>query len=233
MSDSVDSIEASAVADAVASVQRRISALAGSRHVQLVAVTKGFGADAIRAAVAAGCTAIGENYAQELQHKMADVAASGGLEPRPEVHFIGQLQTNKVRVIASMVDVWETVDRAALADEISKRAPGARVYVQVNTTDEAGKGGCAPHEAAGLVEHCTNVGLQVEGVMTVGPTSEDPDATSSAFALLAALADSLGLTARSMGMSGDYEVAIARGATHVRIGSALFGPRPVRRAQMG
>jgi pyridoxal phosphate enzyme (YggS family) len=227
------SVDASAVAEAVAIVQRRIAALAGPRPVQLVAVTKGFGADAIRAAVAAGCTAIGENYAQELQHKMADLTATGGPDPWPEIHFIGQLQTNKVRLIATTVDVWETVDRALLADEIAKRAPGARVYVQVNTTAEAGKGGCAPDEAAALVEHCRDAGLRVEGLMTVGPTSADPDATSAAFASLAALADRLGLPARSMGMSGDYELAIAHGATHVRIGSALFGPRPVRRARMG
>ena len=229
----LDSVDAAAVAEAVAKVEERIRAVAGARHVQLVAVTKGFGADAIIAAVAAGCTAIGENYAQELQHKAADLATAGVADVRPEVHFIGQLQTNKVRLIASMVDVWETVDRLALADEIAKRAPGARVYVQVNTTGEVGKGGCAPDATAALAEHCGRKGLRVEGLMTVGPTSGDHDQTSAAFAALAVLADGIGLAGRSMGMSGDYELAIAHGATHVRIGSALFGPRPVRRAQMG
>jgi pyridoxal phosphate enzyme (YggS family) len=149
------------------------------------------------------------------------------------VHFIGQLQTNKVRLVAALVDVWETVDRAALADEIAKRAPGARVYVQVNLTAEANKGGCSPEETEGLVQHCVAAGLHVEGLMTVGPTSADPEATAVAFTALDALAARLGLAGRSMGMSGDYESAIAHGATHVRIGSALFGPRPIRRAQIG
>ncbi len=225
--------DAATVADAVESVGRRIGALAGGRRVQLIAVTKGFGVDAIVAAVAAGCTAIGENYAQELQHKMAEIEASGGLHPRPEVHFIGQLQTNKVRLVAPLVDVWETVDRTALADEIAKRAPGARVYVQVNFTAEADKGGCPPDDAETLVHHCAAVGLHVEGLMTVGPTSADPAETAAAFAALDTLAERLELDARSMGMSGDYEAAIAHGATHVRIGSALFGPRPIRDARIG
>lgn len=228
-----DVVDAAAVAEAVGAVDRRIAALAGGRRVQLVAVTKGFGADAIVAAVAAGCTAIGENYAQELQHKMAEIEASGGLHPRPEVHFIGQLQTNKVRLVAPLVDVWETVDRAALADEIAKRVPGARVYVQVNLTAEADKGGCSPEEAEVLVQNCAAAGLHVEGLMTVGPTSADPAETAAAFGALDALAERLGLAGRSMGMSGDYESAIAHGATHVRIGSALFGPRPIRRARIG
>ena len=226
-------MDASAVAEAVARVEQRLAVLAPDRIVQLVAVTKGFGADAIRAAIAAGCRAIGENYAQELQHKMAELGAEEPLDPAPEVHFIGQLQTNKVRLLASLVDVWETVDRESLADEIAKRVAAARVYVQVNTTGEAGKGGCARSEAAALVTHCTSKGLRVEGLMTVGPTSGDPEQTSAAFARLAALSDELGVEARSMGMSGDYELAVAHGATHVRIGSALFGPRPFRRAQMG
>jgi uncharacterized pyridoxal phosphate-containing UPF0001 family protein len=129
--------------------------------------------------------------------------------------------------------VWETVDRPSLADEIAKRSPGARVYVQVNLTAEAGKGGCSPEETAALVQHCGAAGLRVEGLMTVGPTSADPAETATAFAALDALAGRLGLAGRSMGMSGDYETAIAHGATHVRIGSALFGPRPIRRARIG
>lgn len=231
-------VDAAAVAEAVGSVEERIRALAGARAapnraVQLVAVTKGFGEDAIVAAVAAGCSAIGENYAQELQHKMRALDAVGGVHPRPEIHFIGQLQTNKVRAIASLVDVWETVDRASLADEIAKRTSGARVYVQVNTTGEEAKGGCAPDATPALVEHCRAAGLRVEGLMTVGPTSGDREATAAAFETLTALADQLELPSRSMGMSGDYESAIERGATHVRIGSALFGERPNRRARIG
>lgn len=226
-------VDAAAVAEAVRVVTRRICAVAGGRDVRLIAVTKGFDADAIIAAAAAGCTAIGENYAQELVHKIEAVHASGVVPVLPEIHFIGQLQTNKVRMIANLVDVWQTVDRPALAAEIAKRAPTARVFVQVNTTAEAAKGGCRPEDTAELVRCCTEAGLQVEGLMTVGPTSGGAEQTASAFEMLRVLADELGLPGRSMGMSGDYESAIAHGATHVRIGSALFGPRPNRRAQIG
>jgi hypothetical protein len=208
--------------------------------VELIAVTKGFGRDAIDAAVAAGCRSIGENYAQELVAKLAaDDSPHPPQEPqpttsvRPVVHFIGQLQTNKVRTIATLVDVWQTVDRAGLADEIARRAPHARVFVQVNTTAEDAKGGCPPHATATLVEHCRTNDLVVEGLMTVGPTSVDVAATHAAFALLDSLADDVGVAGRSMGMSADFEIGIAHGATHVRIGSALFGTRPHRRAQIG
>jgi pyridoxal phosphate enzyme (YggS family) len=230
MSATVDPV---AVAAAVGRLNARLHELSPHRQVQLVAVTKGFGADAITAAVDAGCTAIGENYAQELAAKWAELGGGTALATRPEVHFIGQLQTNKVRSIASIVDVWETVDRAHLADEIAKRAPGAAVYVQVSSTAEEGKGGCRPEDVGPLVAHCHSLGLDVRGLMTVGPTSGDPDGADAAFATLARLADELGLPSRSMGMSGDYELAVAHGATHVRLGSALFGTRPRARAAIG
>jgi pyridoxal phosphate enzyme (YggS family) len=216
-------VDPAAVASAVAAIRTRIRELAAGRDVHLIAVTKGIGPDAIEAAVTAGCTANGENYAQELQHKMA---ALGAEVARPEVHFIGQLQTNKVRLVASLVDVWQTVDRPSVVTEIARRAPGATAFVQVNTTDEPGKGGCAPDDTEGLVERCRTAGLVVSGLMTVGPTSAEPQQTADAFGALRALADRLGLPGCSMGMSGDYETAIAHGATHVRIGSALFGARP-------
>jgi pyridoxal phosphate enzyme (YggS family) len=149
------------------------------------------------------------------------------------VHFIGQLQSNKVRALADVVDVWQTVDRASLADEIAKRAPSAHAFVQVNTTDEPDKGGCAPDATASLVEHCRERGLIVHGLMTVGPTSGDRAGTRDAFSTLRRLADELGLESCSMGMSGDFEIAIELGATHVRIGSALFGQRPQRRPRIG
>lgn len=216
-------IDPAAVAAAVRSVTARIRELARGRDVQLIAVTKGFGADAIEAAVSAGCSAIGENYAQELKHKLATLGTG---VVKPTVHFIGQLQTNKVRLVAPLVDVWQTVDRASVVAEIARRAAGATVFVQVNTTDEAGKGGCRPDQTEGLVDRCRTSGLVVEGLMTVGPTSADPVRTAQAFGELRELADRLGLTGCSMGMSGDYETAIVHGATHVRIGSALFGARP-------
>src|SRR5690242_17625514 len=127
--------DATAVADSLRRVRDRITAAGGDARVSVLAVTKGFGAEAIEAALAAGCTAIGENYAQELLAKREAAA-------RAEVHFIGQLQTNKVRQIVGLVDVYETVDREHLVREIAKRDPGARVLVQVDTTGEPGKGGC-------------------------------------------------------------------------------------------
>jgi len=214
------------VAHNVHAVRERIAA-AGGRDVRLVAVTKTFGADAIRAAMAAGCDAIGENYAQELVTKLHDV------ESHPEVHFIGQLQSNKVRMIAPLVDVYESVDRESLAVEIARRAPGAVVLIQVHTQtgagDGAGKGGCQPADVPALVERVTSLGLHVAGLMTVGPTEGGPEAARPGFRQVRSLADRLGLVICSMGMSDDLEVAVEEGSTQVRIGSALFGARPPMR----
>jgi len=226
-------VDARQVAHAVAELRARVLVRSQGRPVQLIAVTKGFGADAIAAAVAAGCDAIGENYAQELIPKIAEHLATASDLARPEVHFIGQLQRNKVRSLASVVDVWQTVDRPSLVDEITRRAPGARIFVQVNTTAEAGKGGCEMAATPMVVDAAKQAGLVVEGLMTIGPTSGDPVETAAAFAKLRDLADRQGLVGCSMGMSGDLDTALDHGATHVRIGSALFGERPRRRASMG
>jgi pyridoxal phosphate enzyme (YggS family) len=216
--------DAAAVADHVAAVRARIEA-AGGRDVELIAVTKTFPADAIRAVTAAGCRAIGENYAQELVAKMATLAAAGCPEAGwPEVHFIGHVQTNKVRMLAPVVTVWETVDRPAIVHEIAKRAPGARIFVQVNVSGEAQKHGCRPDETDGLVRRAGEAGLRVEGLMTIGVLG-DPHAARAGFHTLRTLATSLGLHGCSMGMSDDLEIAVEEGATHVRVGSALFGPR--------
>jgi PLP dependent protein len=177
----------------------------------------------VTAAASAGCRAIGENYAQELVVK-APVAAAAGLA----VHFIGQLQTNKVRQLAGLVDVWETVDRPRLVAELARRAPGARILVQVDTTGEAGKGGCPVADVPALVAAAGDAGLVVEGLMTVGPTDGGPEAARPGFRTVRRLVDDLGLVTCSMGMSGDLEVAVAEGATEVRVGTALFGPRTPR-----
>lgn len=189
----------------------------------MLAVTKGFGPDALLAAAAAGCQAIGENYAQELLAKAA-TGASDGLD----VHFIGQLQTNKVRQLATAVAVWETVDRPRLVAEIARRAPGATILVQVDAVDareSGGKGGCAPADVPGLVRHALDLGLSVDGLMTVGPTRGGVEAARPAFRSTRRLADDLGLRTCSMGMSDDLEIAVAEGSTRIRIGTALFGPR--------
>jgi PLP dependent protein len=210
------------VIERVADVRRRIAA-AGGRDVRLVAVTKTFGVEAVQAAMAAGCDGIGENYAQEL------VAKLGDLDPLPLVHFIGQLQSNKVRVVAPYVAVYETVDRTSLAAEIARRHPGATVLVQVHTSAEPGKGGCRPEEVPVLVEETRAMGLDVAGLMTVGPTLGGPSAARAGFRVVRGLVDQLGLRVCSMGMSDDLEVAVEEGSTQVRVGSALFGPRPPMR----
>ena len=199
---------------------------AGGVGVHIVAVTKTFGLDAVLAAAAAGCDGIGENYAQELVAKLA------GHDALPPVHFIGQLQTNKVKLVAPFVAVYETVDRASLATTLAARVPGASVLVQVRPEGEsastAGKAGCTIDEAPALVERCRELSLRPLGLMTIGPTTGGPQAARPGFRAVRALVDRLGLTVCSMGMTDDLEVAVDEGSTQVRVGSALFGPRPPR-----
>ncbi len=208
-------------------VERRVEIVrerirrAGGVGVELVAVTKTFPISAVLAVMAAGCTTIGESYAQELVAKLEQLPAG---HPRPRVHFIGRLQSNKVRSLVGYADVVETLDRASLVGELGKRLPGMAVFVQVNTSGEPQKAGCRPDETAGLVEAARAAGLRVEGLMTIGPAGE-PAAARPGFRQLRRLADELGLVGCSMGMSADLEIGVEEGATHVRVGSALFGPR--------
>jgi pyridoxal phosphate enzyme (YggS family) len=188
--------------------------------IALVVVTKQVGVADVRAALAAGAVDLGENRAQDLVAKAA-VLEGGGVHLR--WHFIGRLQRNKVRVAAPFVALWESVDRDDLAAEIGRRAPGAAVLVQTNLGEEPQKGGCPPDGVEALVEACRNHGCRVDGLMTVPPAVGDP---RPVFARLRQIADDLGLRECSMGMSGDFELAIAEGATMVRVGSAIFGPRP-------
>lgn len=206
------------VVERAADIRRRIAELT-DRRVALVAVTKSHPAGAWELAAAAGCDAIAENYAQELAAKAAVARTS------LPVHFIGRIQSNKVRSVSGVVDVWQSVDRASVAAEIARRAPGATVFVQVNLTGEPTKGGCAPEEAERLVASMRATGLLVAGAMTLGPTEPSVPARRAAFQALTRIADDLGLAERSMGMSDDFEDAVAEGSTMVRVGSALFGPR--------
>ena len=207
------------VAEAVERVRNRIAeAGADPAAVRLVAVTKGFGTDAVAAAVAAGVADVGESYADELAAK---ASASG---PEPRWHFLGRLQSNKVRKVAAVVELWQSVDRPILVRRIGERAPGAQVLVQVNASGEAAKGGCRPDEAAALVAAADEAGLRVRGLMAIGPAGH-PEEARPGFRLVRELADRLGLPERSMGMSGDLEVAVQEGSTMVRVGRALFGPR--------
>lgn len=202
----------------LAALRRRIG-----DDVRVVAVTKGFGAEAVRAALAAGLPDVGESYAQELRAKSPVAGVRW--------HFVGRLQTNKVRQLAGLVDLWQSVDRLELGEEIARRAPGGRILVQVNVSGEAQKGGCAPADAPGLVARLRAAGLDVRGLMAVGhPADPRPG-----FRRLRELADDLGLVERSMGMSGDLEIAVEEGSTMVRVGRALFGerPRPERTVTVG
>ncbi|MEI8239135.1 MAG: YggS family pyridoxal phosphate enzyme [Actinomycetota bacterium] len=208
------------VAEHLRVVESRIAA-AGGIGVRVLAVTKTFGIDACWAAYRAGCAAVGENYAQEV------VAKFGGTPVPFEVRFIGQLQTNKVRMLAPLVSVYETVDRRSLVDELARRSKGARVLIQVAAPDESSaKGGCGVDDVPSLVEAAQQAGLDVLGLMTVGPTNGGPEAAREGFRAVRSLVDRLGLSECSMGMTADLEVAVQEGATQVRVGSALFGQRP-------
>lgn len=209
------------VAERVAALRERIAARA-DRDVTIVAVTKRFGPEAVMAAADAGVVDIGENYAQELAAKASAVAEAG---VAPRWHFVGHLQRNKVRSIASTVHLWQTVDSERLGAEIAKRAPGAAVLVQVNAANTAGQSGVALAEVPTLVGTLGDLGLDVRGLMVIGVPG-DPGGSFAVFSQVRAMADSLALAECSMGMTDDLEPAIDAGSTMVRVGTALFGPRP-------
>jgi pyridoxal phosphate enzyme (YggS family) len=221
----VSSFTAADVENRLAGVRTQIDAVERTwRHpVEVMAVTKGFSDAAVTAAAAAGCHSIGENYAQDLLSKEDVIEATG-----VDVHFIGRLQSNKVRQLAHLVTVWATIDRVPLVDEVAKRMPGGKILLQVNATGEEQKGGCLPADVPMLVKHARSMGLDVRGLMTVGPTGGSSEATRLAFQTVRGLLDDHGLEVCSMGMSGDIDIAIECGSTEVRVGSALFGQRPAK-----
>jgi uncharacterized pyridoxal phosphate-containing UPF0001 family protein len=244
-----DAGPADRLAGRLAAVRHRIAAAAPDPSaVRLVAVTKGFGPDVVRAALAAGLVDIGESYVQELVAKAAELDADADTAPDPDTapvtgvgtattavlpaprwHAIGRLQRNKVRKAAPLVALWHSVDRLPLGAEIARHAPGAAVLVQVNTSGEQVKGGCTPAEAPRLVAALADLGLDVQGIMTMAP--EGPaEGARPAFVAAREIRDRLGLRELSMGMSGDLDVALGEGATIVRVGTGLFGPRPARGA---
>ncbi len=207
----------------IAAAVRAAGRDAGS--VSLVAVSKTFGADAIRPVLAAGQRVFGENRVQEA---MAKWPALKEEFPDVELHLIGPLQSNKAKEAVALFDVIESVDRekiaAELAREMKKQDRVLRLYVQVNTGSEPQKAGVEPREAVAFVDRCRDVhGLSIEGLMAIPPAGENP---GPHFALLEKLAREAGVEKLSMGMSGDFETAIAFGATGVRVGSAIFGGRP-------
>lgn len=193
-------------------------------QVELVAVSKTFPADEIVPFLDAGQRVFGENRVQEAAAKWPQLRQSyDGIK----VHLIGPLQTNKVRQAIELFDVIETVDRDRLAEYLSREFAHTlkrpELLVQVNIGREPQKAGIDPHEAAAFVGRCRDVhGLSISGLVAIPPDGEPP---GPYFAVLASLAVAAGVPKLSMGMSGDFETAIAMGATHVRVGSALFGRR--------
>jgi PLP dependent protein len=200
------------------------SAKRSENAVSLVAVSKTFDAETIRPVIEAGQRVFGENRVQEAQAKWPALKRE---TPDIELHLIGPLQSNKAADAVALFDVIETIDREkiarAVAAEMQRQGRNVRLYVQVNTGLEPQKAGIAPEDAAAFVRLCRDeLALNIEGLMCIPPLDENP---GPHFALLAKLADQCGLSRLSMGMSGDFETAIAFGATGVRVGSAIFGAR--------
>ena len=196
--------------------------------VSLVAVTKSWRPEAIRPALDAGHRLFGENRVQEAQDKWPGLMAAF---PDARLHMIGHLQSNKAADAVALFDAIETVDRPKLATAIAREQArqGRRIdcFVQVNTGEEPQKSGIAPADTASFVRHCRSLGLTVIGLMCLPPLEQEP---APHFALLAKLAREQALPCLSMGMSADFAAAIEQGATHVRIGTAIFGPRTAGRS---
>jgi PLP dependent protein len=219
----------SSIAANLSEIRARIAQAAQSAYrkpdaITLIAVAKTFGADAAEKALAAGQRVFGENRVQEALAKYPALRAA---HPDLELHLIGPLQTNKVKEAVAAFDAIHTVDRpklaAALAGEIARTGKRPSLFVQVNTGSEPQKAGVLPDAADAFLAECREVhGLAIAGLMCIPPVADVP---APHFAFLGEIAKRNGLAALSMGMSGDYETAIALGATHIRVGSAIFGSR--------
>lgn len=201
----------------------RKAAIAPAPVTRLVAVSKTVDEEVIRSALAAGQRLFGENRVQEAQAKFPQLKNE---YPDLELHLIGPLQSNKVKDAVALFDVIQTLDRVKLADALAaereKSGKCPRLFVQVNTGEEDQKAGVLPRETAALIAHARKLELPVEGLMCIPPADDD---AAPHFALLLKLAREQGLANLSMGMSGDFELAVKFGATHVRVGSAIFGAR--------
>jgi pyridoxal phosphate enzyme (YggS family) len=219
------------IADRVQRIRTRIASAcerSGRRpeEVTLIAVTKGFPASAVLDATAAGITDLGENRVQEAQPKLRELGGLAGLT----WHMVGHLQTNKVKTVLTLFDIIHSVDSLHLAEEISRRAPHmVPAFLEVNVAGEETKYGIDLHELPGLHRAVTSLpNIDVRGLMTVAPFVDDPEQVRPVFRRLREAAGSLGLPHLSMGMTDDFEVAIEEGATHIRVGRAIFGERAPR-----
>lgn len=220
--------EASSIAASLAGIHRRIAEAASEANrdpaaVTLVAVAKTFPAEAVAGALAAGQRHFGENRVQEGIAKYPPLRER---HPDLVLHLIGPLQTNKVKQAVAHFDVIHTLDRPKLAEELAKEfGKSGRwlpCFVQVNTGEEEQKAGCSPAEADAFIAACRDLGLPVAGLMCIPPADEEP---APHFALLNKIARRNDLDQLSMGMSSDFDTAVMLGATHVRVGSAIFGGR--------
>jgi hypothetical protein len=222
-------LSAGTIAANLADVRARIaraSRIAGrsAKDVTLIAVTKTHEASLVEAAIAAGHTVFGENRVQEAKAKFAALKAA---HPAIELHLIGPLQSNKVRDAVALFDAIHTLDRESLAEalsaELKQSGRKPKLFVQVNTGEEPQKSGIAPREALAFIERCRSThALPISGLMCIPPVEDQP---APHFAFLVKLAREAGLSELSMGMSGDFEIAVQLGATHIRVGSAIFGER--------
>ena len=220
-----------ALPERLAQVRADLARLA-PQPVTIVAVTKGFGTDAIRAATDAGIADIGENRVQEAVQKQEELGA-GSQELGIRWHLIGHLQRNKAKVVPGRFELVHSVDSIELATELDRRAQvPLRVLLQVNVAGESQKSGCALEDAPMLVRHVAKLGaLRLEGLMTLAPLTDDEEVQRRTFRSLRVLRDrikeeeGLWLPTLSMGMSSDYASAAQEGATVIRLGTALFGPR--------
>ena len=214
------------MAERFALARRRIERAGGDpERITLVAVTKGFGPEVVAEARALGHADFGENYTVDLARKAELVARPPGAVDGVRWHYLGAVQRTTARKLGTLVHLWQGVDGLGAGERIAKAAPGARVLVQVDVSGEPRKQGCTFDDAPGLVASLRRLPLDVRGLMAVGPAGP-PEGARAGFRRLARLADALGLAERLMGMSADLEVAVAEGATMVRLGTALFGPRP-------
>ena len=223
---------ATGIAPRLAVVRGRIAAAcerAGRdpASVTLIGVSKTHSAQAVVEAYGEGLRDFGENRVQEAVPKIDEVRRLLGGSPMPSFHLIGHLQTNKVRAALGAFSLIQSVDSIRLLDAIAANAAGpVRVLIEVNVAGEASKFGVAPGDLPALLAHARSLdAIKVEGLMTVAPPASDPDEVRPVFQQLRALAHGAGLSTLSMGMSDDFEVAIEEGATHVRIGRAIFGER--------
>lgn len=213
------------LSDIIARIEAaRKAAIKPAAATTLVAVTKTHGPEDIYPALIAGQRVFGENRVQEAQGKWPKLREE---YPDIELHLIGPLQTNKAREAMLLFDAIQTLDRVKLADvlraEMDRAGRSPFIFIQVNTGEEPQKAGVLPREAGALIAHARDIGLPLKGLMCIPPAEEAP---APHFALLQKLACDHDLPLLSMGMSGDFETAIRFGATHVRIGSAIFGERP-------